>query len=129
MSNTIARLTLGLISLALTGLCPLLLQAQDITAPKSTSPSTVHATGCVQKGEEAGGFTMTGQDGKIWELHSSKMNLADHVGHKVTVTGHVEHKTKMQEAKMEKHETSEAGGKPYQDFAVTSMKMVSTSCP
>jgi len=29
----------------------------------------------------------------------------------------------MQEAKMERHETKEAGGKPYQQFAVTNLKM------
>lgn len=118
-------ITLGLATL-LFGVLPL--QAQYATAPSTKAPST-HATGCIQKGDEAGGFTMTDENGKLWELHSSKLNLADHVGHKVTVTGHVEHQTKVQEAKMEKHETKEAGGKPYQDFAVTGMKMVSTSCP
>src|SRR5215470_5735627 len=42
-----------------------------------------NVTGCLQKGDEPGGFTLTGDDGKVWELTSSSdVNLADHVGHK-----------------------------------------------
>lgn len=119
-------ITLGLATL-LFAVLPL--QAQYAAAPSTKAPSSTNATGCIQKGDEAGGFTMTDENGKVWELHSSKLSLADHVGHKVTLTGHVEHKTKMQETKMEAHETKEAAGNPYQDFAVTAVKMVSTSCP
>src|ERR1700682_1640729 len=49
------------------------------------SPQSV--TGCLQKGDEAGGFTIAGNDGKVWELHGTKVKLSDHVGHTVTVTG------------------------------------------
>lgn len=128
MSRLIARIFVWLTVLLFASLCPLTLQAEEPSAPKPTAHSTMHATGCVQKGDEAGGFTLTDENGQVWELHSSKVTLADHVGHKVTVTGHVQHMTKMHEAKMEKHETAEAAGKPYKDFAVTGMKMVSDSC-
>jgi hypothetical protein len=45
------------------------------------------ATGCLQKGDEPNGFTLTGEDGKVWELRSSEVSLSEHVGHKVTITG------------------------------------------
>ena len=83
-------------------------------------------TGCLQKGVEAGGFFIAGEDGTVWEL-SGKVD-ATHVGHKVTVSGHVLHRSKTQEAKFSDSEKQESNGKPYADFQVTSLKMVSDSC-
>jgi len=80
----------------------------------------------LQKGTEPGGFFIVGEDGKMWEL-GGKVD-ATHVGHKVTVEGHVQHRSKTEEAKMADSEKQEAGGKPYADFQVTSLKMVSDSC-
>lgn len=128
MSRLITQLSTWLAFIVFASCAPLALQAQDTATAKPTAHSAMHVTGCLQKGDEAGGLTITGEDGKVWEVHSSKTNLAEHVGHKVTLTGHVEHKTKMQEAKLEKHETKESGGKPYGDFSVSSLKMVSESC-
>jgi len=88
-----------------------------------------NVTGCLQKGDEPGGFTLTGDDGKVWELTSSSdVNLADHVGHKVTVSGAVMPESKEHEAKMEAHEKKEAGGKDYDDLKVNKLEMVSDSC-
>jgi hypothetical protein len=100
-------------------LCPLGSQAQD------NMGKTHSVTGCLHKGVEEGGFFIVGEKA-MWEL-SGKID-AKHVGHKVTVTGHVEHKAKLKEAKLEDSEKQEAGGKPYSDFKVTSLKMVSDSC-
>jgi len=83
-------------------------------------------TGCLQKGVEAGGFFILGEDGTMWEL-SGKVD-ATHVGHKVTVNGHVLHRSAADEAKFADHEKQEAQGKPYADFQVTSLKMISDSC-
>src|SRR5215831_16404865 len=47
----------------------------------------VTVTGCLQKGDEADEFSLTGADGKLYDLKSSSVKLADHVGHKVTVSG------------------------------------------
>lgn len=95
-------------------------QAQDSTS-KTTS-----VTGCLAKGVESGGFYIVGADGIFWEL-SGKID-ATHVGHKVTVQGHVLHRTPAEEAKFADNEKQEAQGKTVADFEVTSLKMVSASC-
>jgi hypothetical protein len=80
-------------------------------------------TGCLQKGDEAGEYAITGEDGKRYGLHSSaNVDLSKHVGHKVTVTG-----SKMREEKAEK-EKKEAGGGEYADLHVTNVKHISESC-
>jgi len=85
-------------------------------------------TGCLQKGDEAGGVTITGTDGKVWELHSKKVDLTEHVGHTVTVTGSITKESKETEDKMESSEKKESSGKQYGDLKVHSLKMVSDSC-
>jgi len=87
---------------------------------------TDSVTGCLQKGVEPGGFFIASEDGKVWEL-SGKVDAA-HVGHKVTVKGHVLHRSKTEEAKFADNEKQEANGKPVADFQVTSLKMISDSC-
>ena len=90
--------------------------------------STKSVTGCLQKGDEPGGFTIAGDDGKTWELHSKTAKLSDHVGHTLTVTGSVVKESKSTEEKMEASEKKEASGKEYGDLRVQSLKMVSDSC-
>jgi len=75
---------------------------------------TMTVTGCLQKAtKEPNEYMITGEDGKAWGLRSSSVKLADHLSHKVTVTGKV---TK------EAHE-NEAG-----DLNVSNLKMVSQTC-
>ena len=84
-------------------------------------------TGCLQKGDEANEFSITGEDGKSYDLTSSSVELSKHVGHKVTVTGTFKAesyaKEKGEKEANEKKEAREAG-----DIRVTSLKMVSDSC-
>jgi hypothetical protein len=112
---------LGFLSIlaALVILCPIASQAQDDMGKNHS------VTGCLQKGVEGGGFYIVSDD-TMWEL-GGKIS-AKHVGHKVTVTGHVEHKAKVKEAKFEDSEKKEAEGKSVTDFEVTGLKMVSESC-
>jgi hypothetical protein len=42
---------------------------------------------CLSKGDRANEFLRTGNDGSTWEVHSSRVALAKHVGHTVTATG------------------------------------------
>jgi hypothetical protein len=105
------------------------LHAQD--APKQSAKAANHqesATGCLSKGEEPGGFSLKDESGKTWELMSTNVKLADHVGHTVTVTGMQTKQSKAKEEKMEASEQKEAGGQPYSDLNVTKLKMVSESC-
>ena len=53
---------------------------------KPASPDTT-VTGCVQKGDKPGEVSITAEDGRIWELHSTTSKLDEHINHKVTVTG------------------------------------------
>lgn len=100
--------------------------APTMDQPSMTSGQSVTATGCLQKGTEAGGYYLTGDDGKTWEL--SGEGLASHVGHKVTVTGQQMERSRSQEKKVESSEKSEAGGNQHADLQVSNVQMVSSSC-
>jgi len=122
-----------LVLMAAVTIFPMLLAAQDNSAmgeKKSDhmSGGKATATGCLQKGDEPSGYTLTADDGKVWELQSTKVKLADHVGHKVTVMGTATKGSDAMEKKKESSETKEAEGKEYGDLKVSSMKMVSDSC-
>ena len=84
-------------------------------------------TGCLQKGDEADEFSITGEDGKTYGLRSSAVDLSKHLGHKVTVTGTFKaesyEKEKGESEEHEKKEAVEAG-----DIRVTDLKMVSDTC-
>jgi len=110
-----------------------LLYGQDTMGDKMDKKSGAKmahesVTGCLQKGAEAHGYTLTGEDGKVWELRSSKVKLADHVGHKVSVMGSSTKQSEMEEKKINDSEMKENGGKDHGDLKVTSLKMVSESC-
>jgi hypothetical protein len=84
---------------------------------------TVTITGCIAKGESADEFAIT-QNGNKYGLKSTKVKLADHLGHKVTVIG----KFTRAPGEGEEGEKAEQGGGEYADLQVTSLKMISTSC-
>jgi hypothetical protein len=77
--------------------CGLAVAASAATpAKKSTKAGkSLTLTGCLQAGGSAGTFKLTSVTGgpaatnKVWELMGapSSLNMADHVGHKVAVTG------------------------------------------
>ena len=89
---------------------------------KAKAGSSVSVTGCLQKGDEVGEYSITGEDGKRYGLHSTAVDLSKHLGHKVTVTG-----TKMREEN-EAKEKKEAGGGEYADLRVSDLKMISEGC-
>src|SRR5712671_167694 len=88
---------------------------------KTTGAKAVTVTGYLQKGDEAGEYSITSEDGKRYGLRSKAVALAKHSGHKVSVTC-----TQMREeneAKEEK-EAKESGEGEYADLRVTNLKMV-----
>jgi hypothetical protein len=112
-------------------LSPLVLFGQQAGSTMDQSGSSMHgqtvtATGCLQKGQESGGYYLKDENGKAWELTGSK--LANHVGHKVTVTGHEMQGSQSHETKVASDEKAEAGSGEYSDLHVTHVKMVSESC-
>ena len=86
---------------------------------KKSAGTTV--TGCLQKGDEPNEFAITGENGKNYELVSRSVKLAEHVGHKVSVTG-----TPIGEKGEEKEK--EAGKAWAGKIQVTNLKMVSETC-
>jgi hypothetical protein len=67
-------------------------QSQDdkpATTSSATNPTTTSVTGCVAAGKKAGTFKLTADDGTVYMLRSKNTNLAEHVGHTVTVSGRV----------------------------------------
>jgi hypothetical protein len=120
MSNG-KRLLLFLVPLALFSLLPALLSAQEMGGKKDMS-----VTGCLKQGGEHGGFYLTGEDGKVYELFGH--GLAAHVNHKVTVSGMEENLSSAMEQKREADEKKEAGSTSYTDMRVTHVKMVSDTC-
>ena len=103
--------------------------AQEKQAQKSPKESKT-VTGCLQKGDEPGEFSIKGEDGKVWGLKSSSVNLEEHLGHKVSVMGSVTEESKAEEKREKKEgEVEKAANKEeYGDIRVTSLKMISDSC-
>jgi hypothetical protein len=92
---------------------------------------TKTVTGCLQSGDEPGEFSITGEDGKRWNLRSSSVKLDQHVGHQVTVTGSTAHQTKAAEENKDQKEgqVEKASSKEeYRDLRVTTITMVSDTC-
>src|SRR2546423_1059073 len=89
---------------------------------------TKTATGGPQKGDNPDEFSILGENGKSWELRSGTVKLADHVGHQVTVTGSPTREAKAEEKKEGQVEKA-AGKEELGELGVTSLKMVSQSCP
>ena len=117
----LTKLTSWFAPLALFILSPFLMYAQD-------SASATSITGCLKLGSEKGGYYVTAEDGKLYELIGKAGNFDQHVNHTVTVTGHTIKLPEPQEAKPEPHEKTEAANNPYVDFQPTEIKMVSASC-
>ncbi len=135
MFHNIAKVSFWLVAALFISLCPIALLAQETAAPATPAAKPMHhgitVTGCLQKGDSADEFAITGENGKTWELRSKTVKLDEHVGHTVTVTGVRHHETKAEEAKEEKmegKESKEAEAKEAGDLRVTSLKMVSDSC-
>jgi len=85
----------------------------------------------VQKGHEPGELSITGEDGKTWDVTSKSVKLDEHVGHQVTLTGSARRKSNAQEKAEEKKEgqaEKAAGKEEYGDLSVTDLKMVSETC-
>jgi hypothetical protein len=89
-------------------------------------------TGCLSKGDSANEFLLTGTDGSTWEVRSSKVALAEHVGHTVTATGVVSNATAHNMKEDAKEAAKDSGMKKsdteHGHMKITDVKMVSESC-
>jgi len=106
--------------------------AQNATSDSKSKSDTRTITGCLAKGDDSNEYLLTTKDGSTWELKSSVASLGDHVGHKVSVTGVVEH-AKMHNLKEDAQEATKDTGvtktnKEHGHMKVTDVQMVSGSC-
>ena len=89
-------------------------------------------TGCLSKGDSAKEFLLTGTDGSTWEVRSSKVALAEHVGHTVSATGVVSNSTAHNMKEDTKDMAHDTGIKKHNaehgNLKVTDVQMVSDSC-
>jgi hypothetical protein len=116
-----------LASIVLALLMSLAALAQDTTKPSDDQSKTKAVTGCLQKGDQADLFSITGEDGKSWDLRSSTVKLDEHVGHKVAVTGSPTREAKAEEKKEGQVENA-ARKEGVGELRVTDLKMVSPNC-
>ena len=104
--------------------------AQDTT--KTTHKKARTLRGCLQKSDDANEYKLTTAKGGTWELKSDSVNLGEHAGHTVTVTGVVSH-AKMhgmkEDTKSEaKEHGMDKGSTEHGHMTVTNLEMVSESC-
>jgi hypothetical protein len=122
------RLFLGLILAGMTASAGF---AQDTTTKPKAEVRSI--TGCLSKGDSANEYLLTGTDGSTWEVHSNTaVNLADHVGHTVTLKGVVANAKAHNLKEDAKTAATDTGVKKtdteHGHLKVTSLKMVSDSC-
>ena len=108
-----------------------LLVAQDNDTSKSKA-DTRTIRGCLTKGDSANEFLLTGNDGSTWEVRSSTVALADHVGHTIAATGVVSN-AKMHNLKEDAKDAAHDTGVKKSDtehghMKITDVQMVSDSC-
>src|SRR5438477_488602 len=89
-------------------------------------------TGCLSKGDSAHEFMRTGNDGSTWEVRSSRVVLAKHVGHTITATGVVSH-AKLHNMKEDTKEMAKETGMKKSDaehghMKITAVKMEQHPC-
>jgi hypothetical protein len=131
MGGKMNRKTIGLVATVL-GFAPVCMFAQDTTSTPKPKAEVRDITGCLAKGDSADEFLLTGNDGSTWEVRSTKVTLADHVGHTVTAHGVVSH-SKMHNMKEDAKSAAADSGVKKDDsehghLTITSVKMVSSSC-
>ena len=100
-----------------------MLASPGISLAQNDSDTSTHTlTGCLKEGTKANVFSLTDEDGKMWELRSKTVQLSAHVNHKVTVTGKVPPKPKG-------NGNGSSDDAPAENrLRVTSLKMVNDSC-
>ena len=123
-------LAIGLVFLAATALAT---PAQGQDEKKTTHKKVREISGCLEKSGGGGGeYKLTTEAGGTWEIRSDAVNLGEHVGHTVRVTGVVRNaeahgmkedaKEKAAEHGVDKNETEHG------HMEVTKIKHVSDSC-
>jgi hypothetical protein len=106
--------------------------AQDSSSDSKSKADTRTITGCLSKASGADEYLLTGKDGSTWEVRSSTVSLADHVGHTVSATGVVSnammHNLKEDTKDVAKDAHMKKDNAEHGHMKVTDVQMVSDSC-
>ena len=106
--------------------------AQDTSSSGKSKSDTRTISGCLSQGDNAKEFLLKGDDGSTWEVRSSNVSLADHVGHTVQATGVVKNATAHNMKEDTKDMAADAhmtkDNNEHGHMTITSVKMVSESC-
>ena len=114
--------------------CLFLVAVAALSGPaQAKSKSDIRTiTGCLSKGDSTDEFMLAGNDGSTWEVRSSRVALADHVGHTVSTTGVVSnaamHNLKEDTKDMAKDSGVKKDNSEHGHMKITDLKMVSDSC-
>lgn len=119
-----------LLCLVLTCAASILVMANDASGKGKSDTRTI--TGCLSQGDNAKEFNLKADDGSTWEVRSSNVSLAEHVGHKITATGVVSNATAhnlKEDTKDVAHDTGvKKDNTEHGHLKVTDVQMVSASC-
>jgi hypothetical protein len=126
MKLRIATMVLGVFAFS-----AVFVAAQD-TEKKTTHKKVRTLSGCLQKTDDPKEYKLTTAKGGTWEIKSDAVNLGEHVGHSVTVTGVVSNAAIHGAKEDAKAEAKEHGvdkdSTEHGHMTVTGLKMVSESC-
>jgi hypothetical protein len=103
-----------------------LLSAQTEEPKKETHQNVRTVMGCLSR-DGSDEYKVTAKDGSTWEVKSDAVNLAQHVGHMVALTGAVDNAA-LHGAKEDTKRTVDKDAKEHGHMTVTKLKMESTSC-
>lgn len=114
-------------------------QQQQKSNPQQADPNVTRTrksvTGCLQKGDKTGSYSIKTDNGASWILKSRKVDLSEHVGHQVTATGFLpENKTTQTPSTQNttvdntQDESGAGGAGTINTLHVTNLKMVSETC-
>jgi hypothetical protein len=92
----------------------------------ATPPIQVAVSGCLRRAND-GGYRLSDQNGNTWILSSSKVNLAEHINHSVTLTGKPGALTSPQESNTQQSGTT-AGGNRTHRLQVLTLDVLDVSC-
>jgi hypothetical protein len=126
------RVNKFLLGLTLAGLGVSMGFAQDTSSQSKSKADIRTVTGCLSKGDSADEFMLAANDGSTWEVRSSRVSLAGHVGHTITATGVVSNATLHNLKEDAKDAATDSGMKKGESehghLKITEVKMVSDSC-
>jgi len=93
----------------------------------ATPPIQILVSGCLKRGHD-GGYYISDRSGITWMLSSTKVDLAAHVMHAVTVTGKPAGLSQPPPQSNQTGSTAESGSGSQHELHVLTLKELSNSC-